>query len=297
MKHAKLLLVSIFAVVTAMSFAGCECEHEWEDATCTSPEICKICGETQGEALEHKWKDATCTEPKTCENCGKTEGDALGHDWKVATCTKPKTCKVCKETEDDALGHDWAKATCTEPKTCKICGETKGDVSDHKWGDWETEKEATCTADGIKVRYCKNCDEKETKVIEAKHTAGEYKVTSPGIKTLYCKVCGAEMRSHSFSESTTGGNNSGSSDGLRSDFKAAMDSYEAFYDKYCSFMKKYNANPSDSSLLIEYLELLEQLADVEEKFDEWENEDLNSEELEYYLEVNTRVAKKLSAIS
>ncbi len=28
--------------------------------------------------------------------------------------------------------------------------------------------------------------------------------------------------------------------GMRPKFKEAMDSYEAFYDEYCTFMKKYN---------------------------------------------------------
>lgn len=38
-------------------------------------------------------------------------------------------------------------------------------------------------------------------------------------------------------------------DGLRPEFKEAMDSYEAFYDEYCAFMKKYMKNPTDLKLL------------------------------------------------
>ena len=53
----------------------------------------------------HRWDDATCTKPKTCSICGKTEGEALGHQWMDATCTEPQICSVCKETKGKALGH------------------------------------------------------------------------------------------------------------------------------------------------------------------------------------------------
>ena len=81
--------------------------------------------------------------------------------------------------------------------------------------------------------------------------------------------------------------------GLRPEFKAAMDSYEAFYDDYCAFMEEYNRNPSDLKLLAEYADMMGKLSDMNEKFEEWEGEDLNDEELAYYVEVNSRVSRKL----
>ncbi len=39
--------------------------HTWEDATCTSPKKCTVCGETTGEALGHTTDDGTCS------RCGK----------------------------------------------------------------------------------------------------------------------------------------------------------------------------------------------------------------------------------
>ncbi len=83
--------------------------------------------------------------------------------------------------------------------------------------------------------------------------------------------------------------------GLRSDFKAAMDSYEAFVDEYVTFMEKYNNNPSDVGLIADYASYMSKYADFAKKFDQWENEDLNDEELAYYLEVQTRVSQKLLA--
>lgn len=81
--------------------------------------------------------------------------------------------------------------------------------------------------------------------------------------------------------------------GLRSDFKAAMDSYEAFVDEYVAFMEKYNNNPSDIGLIADYASYMRKYADFAKKFEQWENEDLNDDELAYYIEVQTRVNQKL----
>lgn len=82
-------------------------------------------------------------------------------------------------------------------------------------------------------------------------------------------------------------------DGMRKDFKDAMDSYEAFMDEYVAFMKKYSDNPSDVSLLADYTKYMSKYADMVEKFDKWESEDLNDAELAYYIDVQARVSKKL----
>lgn len=82
-------------------------------------------------------------------------------------------------------------------------------------------------------------------------------------------------------------------DGMRPEFKDAMDSYEAFYDEYCDILKKYTENPSDMKLLADYTDMLTKSAEMAEKFDDWENDDLNSAELQYYLDVNNRVTQKL----
>lgn len=82
-------------------------------------------------------------------------------------------------------------------------------------------------------------------------------------------------------------------DGMRPEFKEAMDSYEAFYDEYCDLLKKYKENPTDTSLLSEYADMMQTLVDMDEKFKAWEDNDLNSEELKYYIEVSSRISKKL----
>lgn len=86
-------------------------------------------------------------------------------------------------------------------------------------------------------------------------------------------------------------------DGMRPDFKEAMDSYEAFYDEYCDFMKKYNENPGELSLIMEYADMLTRSAEMTKKFEEWNSDDLNDAEMKYYLEVNTRVSQKLLEVA
>lgn len=88
-------------------------------------------------------------------------------------------------------------------------------------------------------------------------------------------------------------NDTGLVDGMRKDFKDAMDSYEAFMDEYVAFMKKYSDNPSDVGLLADYTKYMSKYADMVEKFDKWESEDLNDAELAYYIDVQARVSKKL----
>ena len=86
-------------------------------------------------------------------------------------------------------------------------------------------------------------------------------------------------------------------DGMRPEFKEAMDSYEAFYDEYCNVMKKYNKNPTDIELLTSYTDMLTKSAEMSKKFEAWKDNEMNDAELKYYLDVNNRVAKKLLDVS
>ena len=81
------------------------------------------------------------------------------------------------------------------------------------------------------------------------------------------------------------------------DFKAAMDSYEKFFDEYVAIMKKYKANPSDLTILADYAKYMGQYADMMEKMEKWENEDLNAAETAYYIEVQAEISKKLLEVA
>ena len=79
-------------------------------------------------------------------------------------------------------------------------------------------------------------------------------------------------------------------------FKKAMDDYEAFMDEYVSFMKKYSADPSDLSLMADYATFMLKYAQFVDDFEAWEDEELNTAELAYYLQVQARVSEKLRDI-
>ena len=71
----------------------------------------------------------------------------------------------------------------------------------------------------------------------------------------------------------------------------------ATMDEYVAFMKKYSDNPSDVGLLADYTKYMSKYADMVEKFDKWESEDLNDAELAYYIDVQARVSKKLLEVA
>lgn len=61
-----------------------------------------------GCMCKHEWNDATCTTPTTCALCGKTEGDPTGHipgdmvtgelDFEAKTSQSYQFCLVCSES-------------------------------------------------------------------------------------------------------------------------------------------------------------------------------------------------------
>lgn len=111
------IILSFSICLSSMFFVSCGCEHEWVDASCAQPKVCKLCGETEGEVLEHVWKDATCEYPKTCQNCQTTEGEALNHDFAEANFQQPATCKVCGHKEGESLVPGYAASTIEVHKT------------------------------------------------------------------------------------------------------------------------------------------------------------------------------------
>ena len=82
-------------------------------------------------------------------------------------------------------------------------------------------------------------------------------------------------------------------DGMRSEFKEVMDSYEEFYEEYCKVLKEYMEDPTEVAVLTQYSDLMQQSIEMAEKFEEWDNGELNTEELKYYMEVNGRVTQML----
>lgn len=80
---------------------------------------------------------------------------------------------------------------------------------------------------------------------------------------------------------------------IRPEFKELIDSYEAFFDEYCRFMKKYSENPNDLSLLNDYTNFLKQYAETMEKLETLDSQEMNDAERKYYTEAMLRINQKL----
>lgn len=88
-----------------------------------------------------------------------------------------------------------------------------------------------------------------------------------------------------------------SSDDIGTEFKATMDSYEAFFDEYVELMKSYKSNPTDVNLALKAAEMATAYAENMEKLENLDTSNLNDAELAYYLEVTNRITQKLLSIA
>mgnify|MGYP004444189401 CR=1 FL=1 len=79
--------------------------------------------------------------------------------------------------------------------------------------------------------------------------------------------------------------------GMRPEFKEAMDSYEAFYDHYCEILKKVSEG-SDLTAMAEYSKMMLELSKMDQDFESWDG-NMNDAEAAYYIEVSLRIEKKL----
>ena len=89
---------------------------------------------------------------------------------------------------------------------------------------------------------------------------------------------------------------SSQTDGIRPEFKEAMDSYEAFFDEYVDFMEKYEDSDDVLGMLDEYSDYLTKYADYMEKLDDVDTNNLSAADAAYYAEVSARITKKLAGI-
>ena len=85
-----------------------------------------------------------------------------------------------------------------------------------------------------------------------------------------------------------------SDEGLISpEFKETMDNYEAWFDHYCDVMERYKEDSTNLELLSEMTDLLSEEATMLDEMENMDQDDMNTAELAYYLEVTARIEKKL----
>ena len=148
--------------------------HDWEwketAATCTTSGskgyVCRNCGTTKDmttiPAKGHTpGAAATCTTPQVCTVCGAAIASAKGHTpGAAATCTTPQVCTVCGKEIVPAKGHvPGGEATCTNPQKCLVCGEVIVPAKGHKEGAPVVESEPTKSQEGSQVIKCTVCGE------------------------------------------------------------------------------------------------------------------------------------------
>lgn len=98
-------------------------------------------------------------------------------------------------------------------------------------------------------------------------------------------------------ESPSAESSSPTADGIRPEFKEAMDSYEKFFDEYIEFMNKYSESDNPTSMLLDYASYMAQFTEAMEKMDAVGEDELSTEELLYYTEVCSRINQKLLKVS
>ena len=143
--------------------------------------------------------------------------------------------------------------------------------------DYTTNDRFPADAKVVITYYSKDKSEKETEKPTEKVTE------KPTQKPTQKPTEKAESKPESKSGSNT----------VSSSFKETMDSYEKFFDDYIAFMKKYKENPNDMELLTDYLDWMQKYSDYMEKLDSIDQDSLSDADLAYYIEVNTRISKKL----
>lgn len=91
---------------------------------------------------------------------------------------------------------------------------------------------------------------------------------------------------------------SSSSAGVRKSVKDAIDSYEAFFNEYAAFMKKYTSSSDALSMLGDYTKMMTRYAASMEKWEKFSKENqLNDAELKYYTEATIRIEKTLLSVN
>ncbi len=77
------------------------------------------------------------------------------------------------------------------------------------------------------------------------------------------------------------------------EFKETMDAYEAFYDEYIAFMKKYTESGNLMDMMSDYMSMLSKLEEWNRKIDAIDENKLSEADDLYYLLVTLRIEQKM----
>ena len=114
-------------------------------------------------------------------------------------------------------------------------------------------------------------------------------------KDVYVKVSSTVT----ISKNTNNTRSQKQTSGVTPEFKKIMDSYEAFFDEYIAFIKKYTsaADIGAIEMLNDYLNYLDKYSKTMEEMKNWENVQMSEADNLYYIEVTTRIYSKLMTVA
>lgn len=139
------------------TICGYECRHTGGKATCITPAVCDICGQSYGsvDPDNHSgrivWTQTATTHSSAYDCCGAAVVAEESHEW---------TDGVCGECEYECQ-HTGGTATCTTPAVCTICAGEYGSVNASNHTNL-VKTEATpathMTKGNTEYWYCDGCD-------------------------------------------------------------------------------------------------------------------------------------------
>lgn len=115
---AVFFLVNLLLGFSIAHFLNRQCNHNWQDANCTSPKICTKCNAVSGDALGHTVSAWHVSSKSSCVEYGLQQG----------------SCAICGETVSKTIA-----------------------LTEHTPGDWTVRTEPTQNQSGTRVKYCTIC--------------------------------------------------------------------------------------------------------------------------------------------
>ena len=79
------------------------------------------------------------------------------------------------------------------------------------------------------------------------------------------------------------------------EFKATMDSYEAYYDEYIEFMNLYKTKTDPADIMPQYTEMMNKYTAMSSEMQKIDPSKLDPADRAYYAEVSSRISEKLIA--
>jgi DNA-directed RNA polymerase subunit RPC12/RpoP len=208
----------------------------------------------------------------------------------------PKSTKGEIESDNEQFGFDAYVGGTTQADYAEYVSQCQalGFVEDY---DNETTEYTAKNKDGYSIRISITPDEDrdmEVEIQKPKKTKGK---TSKASSKKDTNAANTSNASNSSTTTDTSNASGALVDGMRPEFKTAIDSYEAFFNEYVDFMKKYSANPTDAELIKEYSEYMTKYNKAMEDMGNTGKEKMNDAETAYYLAASNRINTKLLEVA